>query len=192
MYQYQADGSNFRTKETAGKAFTSSCLGKIIILTAIPLVALIIAYFTTPTEKEMAIEMEDNIMECLEANDSIKGDAIDDYVHNMGAIITTADTMAVSEEVRKAYHQLNRLEVHRHTFYATARLINNLKPEGHLVGFGCFGLIVPTVLYSDILLDVGPVHKGYNQKIMQQAIPDTDLGQNPNIQEFHYKRNPDE
>lgn len=87
----------------------------------------------------------------------------------------------------------NRLQVYRHGLYSTAYLHNNLHPEGVRVGFGAFGLIVPTVLYKDILLDVGPVHKGYDQKLIQQVtVPDTDLGQNPNIQEFHYKRNPDD
>jgi hypothetical protein len=37
------------------------------------------------------------------------------------------------------------------------------------------------------------MHKGYNQKIIRTGvIPDNDLGTNPNIQEFHYKRNPDD
>jgi hypothetical protein len=46
------------------------------------------------------------------------------------------------------------------------------------------------VLYEDILLDVGPVHKGYEQKLNQEVIgkpEDEDLGENPNITEFHYK-----
>jgi hypothetical protein len=68
-----------------------------------------------------------------------------------------------------------------------------MHPEGTRVGVGVFGLIIPTVLYKDILLDVGPIHKGYEQKLNQQVIiPDDDLGENPNITEFHYKRNPDD
>ena len=40
---------------------------------------------------------------------------------------------------------------------------------------------------------MGPVHKGYEQKLIQQTvIPDNDMGKTPNIQEFHYKRNPDD
>lgn len=190
---YQADRGNYRTNESMGKAFMHSCLGKLIIFVAFLIVMLLIAYFTTPTEKEMTEEMEDNIMQCLEENDSIKGDAIDDYVHNLGFIFTRADSTNVAEEVRQAYHMYNRLEVYRHTFYATAYLRNNLHPEGVRVGFGAFGLVIPTVLYKDILLDVGPVHKGYDQKLLKPAtIPDSDLGQNPNIQEYHYKRNPDD
>lgn len=190
---YQSDRGNYRTKDSVAKSFRHSCLGKLIILIVFLLVALIVAYFTTPTEKEMAIEMHDNIMQCLEENDSIKGDDIDDYVNNLNFIFSVADTTKISEDTRLAYYKYNRMEVFRHAFYATARLVNNMHPEGTRVGIGAFGLIVPTVLYRDILLDVGPVHKGYNKKIIPQgSVPDTDLGTNPNIQEFHYKQNPDD
>ncbi|MBQ9216021.1 MAG: hypothetical protein IJ159_07025 [Prevotella sp.] len=190
---YQSDRGNYKTTESVGKAFTHSCLGKLIILAALIVIGLIIAYFTTPTEKEMTEEMTDNIMQCLQENDSIKGDDIDDNVNNLAFIFTKADTTKIADEVRKAYHMYNRLEIYRHTFYATAHLRNNLHPEGIRVGFGAFGLVIPTVNYKDILLDVGPVHKGYNQKIIPQTITnDVDLGTNPNIQEYHYKRNPND
>ncbi len=190
---YQSDRGNYRTNDSMGKAFMHSCLGKLIVFVGFILAMLVIAYFTTPTEKEMADEMEDNIMQCLEANDSIKGDPVDDYVNNLGSIFSKADTTKVAEEVRDAYHMYNRLEVYRHSLYATAYLRNNLHPEGVRVGVGVLGLIVPTVLYGDILLDVGPVHKGYDQKLIRQTIvPDNDMGKTPNIQEYHYKRNPDD
>ena len=188
---YQQD-RGYKTNEPIRKAFMHSCLGKIVILGAFLLIVLFVAYFTTPTEKEMLIETDDGIIECLIANDSIKGDPIDDYVNNLGSIFTYADTTLVSEDIMKAYRTYNRLETYRHTFYATARLVNNLHPEGVRVGFGLFGLIIPTVIYKDILLDVGPVHKGYNQKIIQPTTIEPDLGTTPNIQEFHYKRNPDD
>ena len=64
-----------------------------------------------------------------------------------------------------------------------------MHPEGTRVGVGIFGIIIPTVLYEDILLEVGPVHKGYEQKLNQAPIQqeEEDLGTNPNITEFHYK-----
>ena len=190
---YQADRGNYKTTDSVGKAFAHSCLGKLIILTVLIIIGLIVAYFTTPTEKKMRTEMTDNIMQCLQENDSIKGDDIDDNVNNLGFIFTEADTTQISAEVREAYHMYNKLEVYRHTFYATAHLRNNLHPEGIRVGFGVFGLVIPTINYKDILLDVGPVHKGYNQKIIQPTINnEVDLGSNPNIQEFHYKRNPED
>ena len=190
---YQSDRGNYRTNEPIAKAFMHSCLGKLFIFLGFIIVLILIAYFTTPTEKEMMTEMEDNIMQCMEENDSIKGDVIDDYVHNIGFIFTQADSTNVEEEVRNAYHMYNRLEVYRHSLYATAYLHNNLHPGGVRVGFGFFGLVIPTVLYEDILLDVGPVHKGYDQRPYRQIIvPDNDMGKTPNIQEYHYKRNPDD
>ena len=85
------------------------------------------------------------------------------------------------------------MEVYHHSLYTTSYLFNNMYPQGIRVGIGGFGMVFPTVTFEDILLNVGPMHKGYNQKIIQRGvIPDTDLGSNPNIQEFHYKRNPDD
>ena len=188
---YQQD-RGYRTNEPIRKAFMHSCLGKLVILGVFLLIALFVAYFTTPTEKEMLIEADDGIIECLIANDSIKGDPIDDYVNNLGSIISVGDSTQVSEEVMKAYRMYNKLEAYRHTFYATARLVNNMHPEGVRVGIGMFGLIIPTVTYKDLLLDVGPVHKGYNQQIIRPTVTEPDLGTTPNIQEFHYKRNPDD
>ena len=70
---------------------------------------------------------------------------------------------------------------------------NNILTEGSRVGIGAFGVVVPTMNFNDFLLRVGPMHKGYNQKLIKSGtIPDTDLGTNPNIQEYHYQRNPDD
>ena len=189
---YQADNTNYRTNESFFKEFTHSCLGRIIIAGVILLVALLVAYFTAPKESDMNLEMTDNIMQCLEVNSVEKGDAVDDYVHNLAFIFTTADTTMIPKDVIDAYYQYNRLESYRHTFYSTSYIHNNMHPEGTRIGVGIFGLIITTVLYRDILLDVGPVHKGYEQKLNQQVIvPDDDLGVNPNITEFHYKGDPD-
>ena len=184
---------NYRSNETAKDAFMHSCLGKLTILGGIILLLLAIALFTNPSEKEMAIEMDDNVLQCLEENDSIQGDKIDDYVNNIGHAFTKADTTEIFPDLIKAYRTLNRMEVYHHSLYNTAYLFNNMHPQGIRIGIGAFGMVLPTVAYEDILLNVGPMHKGYNQKIIQRGtIPDTDLGSNPNIQEYHYKRNPDE
>ena len=136
----------------------------------------------------MNLEMTDNVMQCMEANSLEKGDVVDDYVRNLAFIFTTADSTAIPKDVLDAYYKYNRLESYRHTFYSTSYIYNNMHPEGTRIGIGIFGLIIPTVLYQDILLDVGPVHKGYEQKLNQQVIvPDDDLGVTPNITEFHYK-----
>lgn len=185
---YQADNTNYRTNETFTQEFTRSCLGRILIFGVILLVAMLMAYFTAPKESDMNEEMYDNIMQCLEVNDGIKGDVVDDYVNNLAFIFTTADTTVIAEDVLQTYHKYNRVESYRHTFYSTSYIHNNMHPEGTRVGIGIFGIIIPTVLYNDILLDVGPMHKGYEQKLNQQVISEEpDLGVTPNITEFHYK-----
>ena len=188
---YQAENTNFKTNRSFTQEFTRSCLGRIIIAGVIILVGLLVAYFTAPKESDMDAEMTDNLMQCLEVNDGIKGDAVDDYVHNITFIFTTADTTVIPKDKLDTYYKYNRLESYRHTFYSTSIIYNNMHPEGTRVGIGIFGVIIPTVLYEDILLDVGPVHKGYEQKLNQAPIAapeeEEDLGENPNIQPFHYK-----
>ena len=190
---YQAENTNFKTNRSFTQEFTRSCLGRIIIAGVILLVAMFVAYFTAPKEDDMNMEMTDNIMQCLEVNTDNKGDVVDDIVHNLAFVFTTADTTMIPKDLLETYYKHNRLESYRHTFFSTTYIHNNMHPEGTRVGVGVFGLIIPTVLYKDILLDVGPIHKGYEQKLNQQVIiPDDDLGENPNITEFHYKRNPDD
>lgn len=182
-------GSN----ESVAKAFSHSCLGKLLIAAVVLVVLLIIAYFTAPTEKEMRDEINDDIMQCMEMNDSIRGDQIDDTVNNIGFIFTHADTTKMGQEWREVFDKYNRVEIFRHTFFTTAYVYNNILTEGSRVGIGIFGLVIPTMNFNDFLLRVGPIHKGYDQKLIRTGVvPDTDLGSNPNIQEYHYKRNPDD
>ena len=187
---YQAENTNFKTNQSVTQEFTRSCLGRILIAGVIILVGLLLAYFTAPKESDMNEEMLDNVMQCIEVNDGVKGDAVDDYVHNLTFIFTTADTTVIPKDELNTYNKYNRLESYRHTFYSTSYIYNNMHPEGTRVGFGIFGIIIPTVLYQDILLDVGPVHKGYEQKLNQTPIitqDEDDFGETPNIQPFHYK-----
>ena len=93
----------------------------------------------------------------------------------------------------EAYHKYNELVPHRHLFYSTAYIHNNLHPDGVRVGVGFLGFVLSTVQYKDLLLDVGPVHKGYEQKLLDPAeIKEADLGINPNVTEYHYMRNPED
>ena len=188
----QTGNQDYRTNESVGKMFLHSCLGKIVILAAILLVLFIIAILTKPTDQEMRDEMNDNIMQCMEMNDSIRGDQIDDFVHNIGFIFTKADTTKVGEEWRNVFDKYNRLEIFNHSFFRTAYVYNNIKTEGTRVGFGLFGVVIPTANFNDFLLRIGPMRKSYNQRLIRSTTVDGDLGTNPNIQEFHYKRNPDD
>jgi len=186
------DNQNYKTNESVGKMFLHSCLGKFIIFVAILVVLFIIAVLTKPTDQEMRDEMNDNIMQCMEMNDSIRGDQIDDFVHNIGFIFTTADTTKVGQEWRKIFDKYNRLEIFNHSFFRTAYVYNNIKTEGTRVGFGLFGVVIPTANFNDFLLRVGPMRKSYNQRLIRSTVINGDLGTNPNIQEYHYKRNPDD
>ncbi len=53
--------------------------------------------------------------------------------------------------------------------------------EGIRVGIGIFGIVIPTVTFSDMILRVGPVRKDYNQKIIRNTYDDEDLGNNPDF-----------
>lgn len=166
--------------------------GRIIFFCGILIALLLFTYISVPTNTEMVNEMTDNVMQCLEDNNRHKGDAIDDFVHNLGYSFTEADTTNVAPEVLEAYHKYNQLVAHRHLLYSTVDIRNNINPEGTRIGIGFLGFVLSTVQYSDLLLDVTPVHKGYEQKLLDPVkIEETDLGTNPNITEYHYQRNPD-
>lgn len=166
--------------------------GHLVIFGVIILVALFVTYISAPTKKEMTKTMTDNVMQCLEDNNISKGDAIDNFVHNLSYSFTDADTTKIASEVIEAFHKYNQLMSHRHTFYSTTYVHNNMHPEGIRIGVGFLGMVFSTVQYSDLLLDVAPVHKGYEQKLLDPVtIKEADLGTNPNVDVYHYQRNPE-
>ena len=165
----QTERGNFRTHETVAQQFYHTCLGKLAILAGIILVLLLIAHVTVPDEETMMAEMNDNIRQCIEANDSIKTDAIDDAVNNIFYIFTTADSIP-NQEILDNFEQYNKLEYYPHTFYATTLLRNNFKTDGIRVGVGLFGIVIPTVNFNDFLFKLGPMHKGYEQKPIKATI----------------------
>ena len=185
--------SNTYKKQTPWQEFSHTCLGKIVILAAIACILLIFAALTRPSESMVRWQMEDNIKECLIANDSIKSDFIDDYVGNIGHLLTHADSTELDKEEWETYQKLNQLRIYSHLFYRTAYVINNINPAGTRIGFGIFGIVIPTVKYSDLLMNVGNVRGEYNKRLIQDvAVPDPYIGENPNVQPFHYKGNPDD
>ena len=94
---YRSD--NFKQKETISHAFYHSCLGKIIILGVIIILLLLLAMLTKPSKKTMIAETTDGILECIEDNDSIKGDKIDDYMANFAHVFTVADTTEINKDL---------------------------------------------------------------------------------------------
>lgn len=187
---YRSD--NFKKKETMSQAFYHSCLGKIIILTVFTIVLLLVAMITKPSKKTMIAETTDGILECIENNDSIKGDKIDDYMANLAHVFTTADTTKINKDLLAGLKKYNRMDIHTHTFFRTAYIHNNLHPQGVRVAWGAFGLVFPTVTYSDLLLYIGKMHGDFNKaNIRRGNIDNFDLGKNPYIKEFHYKGDPE-
>ncbi len=86
----------------------------------------------------------------------------------------------------------NTLEALRHTFYSTARIRDNKHPESVRVGCGIFGLVISTVFYEDILMDLGAVRGKYNEPLLKEPVDsDPYLGENPYIKPYHYQGNPD-
>ena len=155
--------NSYRTQQSVAQEFYHSCLGKIIILLVFLGILFVIAVMTVPSDEKMQTEMMDNIRECIQENDSIKGDGIDDAVANFSRIFTEADSTFNDKEAMEAFHKYNKLEIYRHSFYSTARLRNNLSAEGIRVGIGIFNLVIPTVKYSDIILFVSTI-KNYNKE----------------------------
>lgn len=187
-----ANKNDYRTKLSLFQEFYHSCFGKIVILLGILLVLFIIAVMTIPSNEKMERETLDNIRQCIQENDSIKGDGIDDALSNVSRIFTEADTTFNDKEAMEAFEKYNKLEFFRHSFYATARLRNNLNPEGTRVGIGIFNIVIPTVKYSDIILFVSTI-KNYNkERLIEPPTQDEYVGENPNVKEYHYLGDPDQ
>jgi hypothetical protein len=182
---YQPDRGNYNKKPTVGHAILHSCLGKLVVLAAIAALLLFIAYLTVPSKETMFEEMYDNIAQCISENDSIKTDGIDAAINNIGYTFTNVDSAKVNEDMITNFNKYNKLEYYRHTFFATTLIHNNFRPDGTRVGVGIFGIVIPTVNFNDFLLRDGPMHKGYNQKLIRQSNENTEYyGDNPDLEMY--------
>ena len=38
------------------------------------------------------------------------------------------------------------------------------------MGVGIFGVVIPTVNFNDFLFRIGPMHKGYDQKVIRSTV----------------------
>ncbi len=179
-------------KQSMTSEFTNSCLGKLIILGGIAFVLLIVALFTVPSDVQMRAEMDDNIRECLQDNFEKRSDAVDEFFNNIRRPFTEADTTFNDREMLAIFNRNNRLEIHNHTLFMTARLYNNLSPEGVREGIGIFGMVIPFLNYEDFLMTEGNVRGKQNDRIIQAPVPEMDLGDNPMLKPYHYKGNPDD
>jgi hypothetical protein len=179
-------------KETLFQEFYHSCLGKIIILAAIALILFIVAIITVPTEKKMLQATMDNIHQCLQDNDSINNDNLDEDFANVVRTYSEADTTLTNRELLKCFYEFNTLEVYDHTSFKTAYVRNTRHPQGVRVGIGVFGVVISTVNYEDLVLDLGPARGDYNERLVPPPAQDEYFGDNPHLKPYHYKGNPDD
>lgn len=183
---------NTYKKRSALQEFYHSCLGKFVILVAIVAVVLTVAFMTRPTDNMMYWQAEDSIRECLNDNDSIQQDAIDDYVANIGRLFTHADTTETDRELWATFCKHNRVAVYAHPFFKTAYVHHNNHPEGVRIGIGVFGIVIPTIKYTDLLMNTGTIRGEYGEQLIEQPqVPEQSLGENPDVQPYHYQGNPD-
>ena len=180
----QTDRGRYKTDESVSGMFYHSCLGKLIIMGCIVGILLFLAHITVPDEETMMSETMDNIYQCIAANDSIQRDWIDDTIGNVGNMFTHADSMP-DQATMRTFEKYNRLEYHRHSFYSTAVIYNNFRPSGTRVGVGLFSMVIPTVNFNDFLLRIGPIHKGYNQRLLEgprlNRVDQEYFGENPDL-----------
>ena len=106
MDQFHSDSYK---KKGLMQEFFGSCLGRLVILLFVLLFLYIFALITIPSKKMMLEETVDNIHECLQENDSIKADEIDEIINNISRTINVADTTLTNPELFKAFLKYNRL-----------------------------------------------------------------------------------
>ena len=163
-------------KQSMASEFTNSCLGKLVILAGTLFILLIASILTIPSDEEMQAQMEDNIRECIQDNFEKRCDPVDEVF-----------------KILAIFNRNNKLEIYRHTIFCTARITNNLHPDGMREGIGIFGCVIPFLNYEDFLMTEGNVRGKQQDKLIKDGgIPEMDLGDNPMLKPYHYKGNPDD
>ena len=189
MDQLNINSDSYKKKSIL-QEFFHSCLGKIVILLFILLGLYIFAIITVPTKQMMMEETFDNIHECLQENDSIKADEIDEFINNISRTLSIADTTRTNPEVLKAFLKYNNLKVYSHLGFKTVHIFNGIYPQGERISFGIFQTVISTVNYNDLVITTGAVRGDYNKQFNAPPIevPDSSyLGENPNVEPYHYR-----
>ncbi|SNU03789.1 hypothetical protein SAMN06298211_103176 [Prevotellaceae bacterium MN60] len=180
-------------KQSLLREFSNSCAGRLIIFAGILLVLYVVALATIPSNDKVMTETMDNIHECLQDNDSIKADELDETLSNISRTLMNADTTYTNPEMLKMFHKYNRLEVYRHPGYKTVHVINGLYPQGRRISIGVFGCVISTIHYTDLVLSTGAARGDYGKslRVAPEDTPEIDLGENANVEPYHYQGNPD-
>jgi hypothetical protein len=189
MDQFNSVNSDSYKKKNILQEFFHSCLGKIVIFLGVLLVLYIFAIITVPTKNMMLEEAFDNIQECLQDNDSIKADEIDEFINNISRTISVADTTKTNKEVLNTFLKYNTLVVYSHLGFKTVHIVNGIYPQGERIGIGLFQTVISTVNYNDLVVTTGAVRGDYNKQLNAPVeVPDSlYTGENPNVQPYHYQ-----
>ncbi len=150
-------------KQGIVQEFFNSCLGKIVIFLGVLLCLYIFALITVPSKELMFTETLDNIHECIQENDSIKADEIDEFINNISRSFSIADTTRTNPEVLKAFMKYNRLEVYDHPGFKTIHVVNSMYPEGLRIGIGLFQNVISTLHYGDLVLSNGADDEDFDE-----------------------------
>ena len=185
MDQFHSDSYK---KQNLMQEFFNSCLGRLVILLIVFLVLYIFALITVPSKKLMLAETIDNIHECIQENDSIKADEIDELINNISRTISVADTALTNPEVFNAFLKYNRLQVFQHPGFLTVHVYNGIYPQGRRISIGVFQTVISTLNYNDLVLSTGAVRGDYNKQLTAPVeVPDTGyIGENANIEPYHF------
>ena len=189
MDQFNSVNSDSYKKKNILQEVFHSCLGKIVIFLGVLLVLYIFAIITVPTKNMMLEEAFDNIQECLQDNDSIKADEIDEFINNISRTISVADTTKTNKEVLNTFLKYNTLIVYSHLGFKTVHIVNGIYPQGERIGIGLFQTVISTVNYNDLVVTTGAVRGDYNKQLNAPVeVPDSlYTGENPNVQPYHYQ-----
>lgn len=179
-------------KQGIVQEFFNSCLGKIVIFLGVLLCLYIFALITVPSKELMFTETLDNIHECIQENDSIKADEIDEFINNISRSFSIADTTRTNPEVLKAFMKYNRLEVYDHPGFKTIHVVNSMYPEGLRIGIGLFQNVISTLHYGDLVLSNGATRGDYNKKLTApiEMPEDNEDYDETHVEPYHYEGDP--
>ena len=190
MEQFNSDRYK---KRSLLQEFFNSCLGRITIFLVILLVAYIFALITVPSKEMMLAETLDNIHECLQENDSIKSDEIDETINNISRTFSVADTTYTNPELYRAFKKHNRLQVFTHPGFQPVLVFNGMYPQGRRISIGIFQHVISTVCYDDLVVSTEAIRGEYNKRLNAPeetpAEEERDLEGELNVEPYHFEGN---
>ena len=176
-------------KRSLTQQFFNSCLGRLVIVGIVLFALYIFALITVPSREIMLVETVDNVHECLQENDSIKADEIDEFVNNISRSFSAADTTKTKKEMFKAFLQYNNLEVYSHPGFKTVYLFNSMYPQGCRISIGIFQTVFSTLHYEELVLSNGAARGDYGKKLNVIEIPEEEYN-DIHVEPYHYRGDP--